>query len=241
MKLDKQEQKKYGLSQIDSKLLETLAQKGMLTSSQLSLIVRVPRTTISFRLQKLCSRGFCAKIKKQNLAFWILNDKVFEGGTHADEGTMVYQGVQELHRVMNTLASQPIHGRVYIFEPRQQTEWFIKNIHKDLYAEVSKNIRKNSVIVEALVSVGIKNLLPTIDPKTRSAMFGRMTIAYAVEDTILNLNKNIIIINDEVYIFDWKTITLNVIKNLSVAETYRSFFESYKSFGKKIDFNVLLK
>ncbi len=240
MKLDKGEQKKYGLTQIDYKLLETLEKKGMLTSSQIALLVPVSRTTISFRLNKLCERGFCAKFKKKNLAFWILNNEIFTHNINGETSTH-YRGVYELHRVMNMLATCSIQGRVYIFEPRQQTEWFIKNIHKDLYAEVCKNIQKNSIIVEALVSADIKNLLPRLDLKTRGAMFGRMTIAYELEDTILNLDRNIIIINDDVYLFDWKTITLTVVKSNIVANTYRTFFEFYKSFGKKTDFNAMLK
>lgn len=238
--MDKEERKKYNLTQNDSKLLETLAKKGMLTSSQLALLVPIPRTTISFRLHKLRERGFCTILKKKNLVFWILSKEVFTDNNNEGISTR-YRGIYELHRIMNILATRPIQGRVHIFEPRQQTEWFIKNIHKDLYVEVNKNIKKNGIIVEALVSPGIKNLLPKLDSKTRGVMFGRMTIAYEVEDTILNLGENIIIINDEVYLFDWKTITLTVVKSRAVAGTYRTFFEFYKSFGKKTNFNALLK
>src|SRR3989344_6850302 len=241
MRLREQERKVYDLSHIDTQLLETLSGVGMLTASKLATLLPVPRTTISFRLHKLRKRGFCSRIKKKNLALWLLNEEVFTEPASLHEETARYRGVYELHRVLNNLAGRPIYGRVCVFEPRQQTEWFIRNVHKDLYEEINKNIQKNSIIVEALFGTGVRNLLPGLDTTTRDAMFGRMTIAYELDDAILNLKHEIIIVNDGVYFLDWEAISLTVIGSAVVANTYRTFFEFYKSLGKKIDLNAALK
>jgi DNA-binding Lrp family transcriptional regulator len=241
MKLSQKDQKSYDLDTADTQILEALSKGGMRTASQLAALLPIPRTTIAFRLNKLAERGFCSRLKKKNLSFWFINQEAFlnKASEHGEQISQ-YQGIAELHEVMNMLAKRPIRERVYVFEPGKQTEWFIKHIDENLYDEVSKNIKKNDIIVEALFSKRIGDLVPQISERSRGEMFGRATIGYAMDDTVLNLDRMILIVNDEVYLFDWEKITLTVVRNADVAETYRNFFEFYKSFGKKINFNELL-
>ncbi len=237
-------QRECGLEDVDVLLMRYLSRYPHATPSAISRELSVPRTTVHFRLNKLAERELCELKKVRNLSTWVLTALGSSLLIKSKERLVeisIGEGIDAFEETMISLAAEPHPSRVYMFEPSEQTRLFTQHTNEKIYSRVSDLIKKHDIIVEALIGERTLEYVREMGEEVRVHMHGRPTIAYEIPDNVLNFEQVIICFSEDVYFFNYKTLRLTHISSKEIANNYRLIFKFYKTFGKKVNFNEVLK
>lgn len=228
------------LDTTDVEILKYLFKKADTTPSTISLAINKPRTTVSYRLKKLESRGFCIHKKAKNLSVWSLtkpgSEIILKRNQTSDE-INITNGIENIEESVLNLAKEYHTHRIYMFEPSEQTKFFVEKSNEYKFQETNKLIKKHDLIVEVIIGEKTLSFANRLSSESRKSMFGRATIAYQLPDTILNLDQVIICFMEDTYFIDYNSEKIIHIENKEITQSFRRVFEHYKLSGKRIDFN----
>ena len=134
-------QRNYGLDKIDVVVLRYLHKHREQTPSQLAVALNLPRTTIAFRLQKLQQRGFSEFEKIRNLTKWKLTSRgtqMFLKENRELEEVALTKGIENIDRLIKSLADDYRLNRVYLFEPSVQTKYFVEKVSQEEFSKTNQ-------------------------------------------------------------------------------------------------------
>ncbi len=237
--------KNMGISNKDFKILNTLNSCGESSILPLATKIKMPRTTVSFRLQKLFKKEWVEKIKVKNHPEWRVSNN-FKGlilGELVSKEFMVthYSGAINIEKVFADMLKNKSEERIYFIEPNQQIKKFISDTNSGFFTDVINLLKLKKHISEGVSSEKNLEILNGYNKKMLKNMISKMSIIYVIPDKYLSFDDNIIIHKNFVYLFNFYKNSVTKIESESFAKSIKSIIIALQNFGKKIDLNQYIR
>lgn len=242
MGVSKEEARVLGLTKNEQVLLRVI-EDGPFRISQLTYLSDLPRMTVYSVLGALMMRGFV--IKERFGRYWryklanIPNISTLQE-SRSDQKTD-YQDVSSIVKLYEKMFRLHAFERIQVIQSAQSWKRCLKKIPLKLLNDLNAGIKKNRVILEAIVSSSVAEMSKSQMNSWKRNMEGRTTGVTLVSDEALNFDAEVWIFSDAVLITDWKEETCEVIKGEGSARLFGTLFSSFQGLGKRFDSNAFLR
>jgi sugar-specific transcriptional regulator TrmB len=258
-----------GLNKEQSLIIKSLAVDSK-NISQIASEANIPRTSILAHLRKLEKRQIVAKDFHGKRAYWRVNDldviersfyknlaelKINNSNNHtkilqSSENVQItyHHGVKSIYQIWDEISGLPKHTRIYGIQPDTSFNMAIKNGLAEMslkkLIEINDRIRKNEIIIEAIVhEKSVETLASIIQEKIGvkgvaeffESFQGRLTDTVKLPDGFLDTNAEIYIAGSALYIVSWKDLYAITIRDYDLVLLCRGLFDSLKHLCERYD------
>lgn len=237
-------QKAYLLSDGERKVLAIL-QKGPKSVSQLSLLLKLPRTTIYTPIKTLIERGLISskKISKENVLQ--ISGAMVCDKTRAD----VIEIIEGFDSIINLIVQLLTDSRYSKVKNIETTDGIRVLFHRKSLKEVmaiNKLITSSGIVIEAVLEENYIDVYKKLAGKDKSSavsktLLGRPHNTSLIKKDFLQPHVQILVFKDVCLFVNWESLVAFKYYERSTVGFYDSYFDMLKSMAKKIDVNPLLR
>ncbi len=243
--------KTLGIEEKDFKILKFLFENEENpdnTSSILSRMIDLPRTSVSFRLDNLEKR-FLVKNKKGNKErFWSLTQqaknilrKESKEKIHIEK----VEGLGNLVKVFESILENKNNERIYVIEPSGQVEKYQNKVKQGELLKINLKLldlfKNKEHISETVTGEKSLEVLKTVPKEILKEMWGRATIINLVSDEYLSFSDYILVYFGKVYFLNLAKETGIIVSDKNFAESIKNTIINLTKFGRKINLNEYIK
>lgn len=258
-----------GLSEHENTVLFVLGDDAW-NITALSKEAEIKRTSLYPILGRIHERGLVKKVRKGKRTLWKrisapeLQDKLFAlAERHKGQDTVrkeevgiiasqeseyhLYRGEEKLFQIYESFGMLAKNTRLYGIQPNISAYSVMKKFPYDRLVKINGNIKKNQIIVEALLQENfleyyVAHLKKEGKSKEKirellSAYGGRLAITTYVPKDTLDFDSELFFYRDVVTFLDWQEMVAVVIKNKDIAGIMKDLFELMKLSGQRVDQN----
>jgi DNA-binding Lrp family transcriptional regulator len=244
--------KTYGISPGDFKILNLLTKNSVEdlanTATKISEILKIPRTTILFRLKDLETRKIVESNKTCKGRFWSVTNIGKNILTETEKENLKVESVNSLDSIIQIFESvlqSKSNERLYVIEPSLQVLNYTIKTNAENYVKLNKKIlelfKSNDHISEAVSGESALENLKNLDKETLKSMWGRATIITLVPDECVTFTDYIIVYFGKVYFMDFINEKAIIVNDVNFAESMKSIIKNLQKFGKVINLNEEIK
>jgi len=257
MKIDSATAKIIGLEETELKILSAI-EKDKLTIADISLVTKIPRTSLYYILPKLLERKFVSNTKLKKKTYWHKNSdaeiknvlqNALDKLTNQTQGNFVktiskeaeitfFHGAENMANFWEILANSPKNIRVYGIQPGPSILELIPKSNIGAIVKFNQLVKKNKYIMEGVVHENYidamgKIMKPTEYKELLKSFGGRATDYAKLPDQYMSD------ICSEIYLFDNKIGLLNWREEFAVVigneDVYKLLLEMFKSTKYMLD------
>jgi len=254
-----------GLSTEQAKIVASLIKQSK-NISQISRDTNVPRTSILAHLNKLHSRKIVTKEKVGKRILWKTNNveeiekqfyknlselKIKNSGNQikilqsSNEAKIIYyHGTKSIYQIWKHLSNLSKHNRIYGIQSdtsfKTATERLQSELPMKTFLKINEDIKKNKIIVEALVhEKTVETLAKSINKKYIKQFFesfqGRLTDTSKLPDNFLDINAEVYMNDDTLYLVNWEALYAISIEDRELSTLFKGLFDSLKHLCERYD------
>lgn len=246
----------FGFNKNQQKILSILnSQNKAINVSFLSRETNIPRTSIYTDLTSLKERGLL-KTRKQGKEFLVkLKKDSFDNLKNKDTDKIdkdileikTYKSFDKILNVYREITETHKHQRMFAIQSTETLRVLSKKKNFSSFIQINENIKNNDIIIEGILSDTVfpvyANLL-NLNPKLKKRMFesfhGRAADTTLVPEDYLKTPIDIIIINKNIFITNWKDEWAIKINDEKLSQLFLEIFNLIKTTGVKINFTESL-
>lgn len=257
-----------GLSKNELKVVESLFTSPKLVAD-IARNIKLPKTTINYIVLKLKKRGLIFALPYGKRHSWSLVDnfnlvesftslaQLFIKDGHTDIKTIsiskntriqLYRGTKSLYKLWLIMSSLPRLERLYAIQPDSSfnlaLNHFLKHFSYDEINEINHRIKKNKIIIEAIVHEQSAETIPkTIAAKGYhptqflDGFKDRLADTVKLPEGFMDVGTEMYMFNKTLVIIQWNNELGISITNPDIVTFYKGMFESLKFLSKKYNQN----
>lgn len=250
-----------GISNLETKVLYALVGKP-LHSAELTRKVRKPRSSVVDALVRLQKRGLVKVRHIQGRKVWELRDIVNiqsealsfltslqSGGGISAHATLissptaeisVQHGTSAIFSWYRTYLKTHAGERLLIMQSTESARMLLKKVPLTDVADFNDEVKKNKIIVNAVVAHSILALSKVQLKEWKESMQGRMSSVAIVPDELLSHSVEMLVFNDLAIVTDWQTEVSILVSHSNIVELFKSMGNALYTMGKRFDANAFL-
>lgn len=243
--------KLLGLSPAEKKILEVIRGRPS-NMSELSRLIKIPRTTLYTAINTLKSRELISMRKKGKAVIVSPTRSELLENLHlvhsADQKFTFLYGKEAMLKVWEHLASSPARSRISCIQPTKSMISLVGNSKPGEFIPTNELIKENQIIVEAIMREDVFTNYMNLhkdDPKLQKqiieSFIGRMNDTTFVDNRFLNNNSDLLIGIDGAYLMNWQSEVGIKIQDKDMIALLKELFDLARGYGKKIDLNDYMK
>lgn len=253
--------KLLGLSKKEEKVLLAL-QAGSNTPVKLSKVTDVSRTAIYAILQNLKKRGIVTShIQNGKKSFVLADEREIEKTVYAakrtllknpegreeihglsDSSVIVHRGKEAVRKLMNALLSDHKNERFYGFQGDVAAINWNNVFNVEETNRFNRNIKKNSIIVEAVLPDGwFERQTRELGVEWAKDFEGRATRVNVIDQEYFAHGGQVFIFKQSIYLMALGEELVIEIRNSEIQKMLLAFFKFIQDNSQVIDANALLR
>jgi len=234
--------KLLNLSDSELRILEKIRSMVSITPSGLAISTGIPRTTISFLLEKLAKRGLVERVSVKNHKEWgacSKNISDLESYFATDNFSVIKQvnGIRGIEKLCLEMFELGAAERVYYIQGSESSAYALAKLDEVFWKRFHKEIKKKKIILEG---VAAESVLVTFNGLSKSQLLShkdRMVIAYLVPDQMLRMPIDFFIFKNKILIIDYMEEVGVSVRQKNIVAAFQLFVEMAKNFGRKMNLN----
>jgi predicted transcriptional regulator len=245
----KNSHKTYGINQTDFKILSFLNKNlDKINAIKIAENLKIPRTTILFRLKNLQERKLVESEKGKKERFWNISNVGKNILLQNQTEEIKIESINDFDSIINSFQSilqNKSNERIYGIEPSSQVLNYSQKINNENYIKLSKKIlelfKSNDHISEVISGeLALKNI-QNLDKEILKSMWGRATIITLIPDEYITFTDYIIVYFGKVYFFDLINEKGIIVNDQNFANSMKAMIKNLQKFGKVINLNEEIK
>lgn len=231
-----------GLDPTDFKIIDRLRTLQQSTIKPLAESLSLPRTTVSFRLQKLIKREWVQKIAVGNHAEYQISPQsyeiLFEGESDSDEfKVQTFRGIKNIWKAFEPILYEHGGKRGYFLETPQSWQQVNSKFEQEYITHINTVAKQTGYLSEGISPESVKNFLRTLETPVLQSLYGQTSVIYTVPDELLQNQHAFVIFSPYVYIADLENEQMVRIKNKYLSQTFIELIKSLQLLGKRFNIN----
>lgn len=235
------ETKRLGLSPVDVKIISALRKYGQTNPTGLaSHLEHTSRTTITYRLSLLLSRGWVERIQVSGHFEWRCSEaalRLVNENLVKNEITFNHYPLDQIASFFEVLFKDTSGERIYFLEPAAATVSLHTNLGNEFLNRMALLFKSGKNISEGVTSDALVGYIKKYDQQTLREMHGRMVVMHLVPDELLRFEDMFVVYKDLVYIINPQKDHVTEVRDVSFAHSMRSTIQALQHFGKKKNLN----
>ncbi|OGI83876.1 hypothetical protein A2997_00440 [Candidatus Nomurabacteria bacterium RIFCSPLOWO2_01_FULL_36_10b] len=249
-----------GLSASENEILKAL-QKKPYSPSFLAEIIKLPRTTVTFLLNKLKERGLIEKSKvgkrffyktvaKTELSYILRkisnhldpNAALFEITVGKRQSEIeIYKGKEKMKEAFHKVLKVNRGNRVYGLQGNKSIEKSLNKIEWDFIYKYHNTLKKKGIIMEGISGENSLKMFEGMSNKQLKSHLERLTVIYLAPDEFFDFDLDILVFQNIVMMINYDEETILLIKDSKIQETMQKIIAFMETHSRKIDLNTYLR
>ncbi len=256
-----QDFKILGLDFREKKIIDAL-NKTPFSSSGLSRVIALPRTTVIFLLNNLEKRGLIEKTQNNRRFLWKLKNKkdlayilrnisnhidpfsdyfLFDKKDGQESKVEIFYGKEKMRKALCKIIKLGKGERFYGIQGSKSLEKSFDKISWKFIFDYHQKIKEKGIIIEGVISKKSLQIFNSMSKKELKSHLGRLSVAYLASDEFFDFKVDIIIFKNNVVIVNYEDEIVLFIKNDKITEAIKKIVLFIESFSQKIDLNKYIK
>ena len=225
--------KRLGLSALDIKIMTALDRAGKGQSYPLALTLSEKRTTVDYRLKRLCQLGWltAAPFGQRRVYELTLEARELFLAAKQQVSLVHYGTLSEMLVVVRRVVGSRSKGRLYFIEPSGIAEATLSAMGSE-YAGLQAFIKKSGRVAEGVIGQSAVTKLPR---EVWQVLQGRLFEMYEVADDRLAFCDIIWVADDTTFLLNPSESRYRSLQDHSFANSMRALIQALILFGKKIN------
>lgn len=255
MKFTKKQSQILGLSYEQTQILAVLNPDEPLSVSSVAQLSCIARTTTSYHLHKLYTRGFVERVKIGSLFRWRLRSRrslkydlesaisilTFSNGADATkDNVLVEHGLQNVYAALERILELNRTERVYVIQGNIAAEESVRKINERFMFRLHERIKEKEIIMEGVIGERVLALFQKLSKEQLQSHAGRLMITHVVPDEYMEFNTEMFLFRKTVMFVNAQEGTAVIINNSAAVDALRSMLRLMQGVGRKIDLNAYI-
>lgn len=231
------EHRRLGLSALDIKIMTALDRGGKEQSYPLALTLCEKRTTVDYRLRRLCRLGWLGVVPQGQRRAFDLTPEARELFWASQQHVSFehYETLSELLISVRRLVGSRSRGRLYFIEPSGIAEATMLAMGTE-YTALQSFIKKSGRVAEGIIGQSAVARFPVA---VWQILHGRLFEIYEVADEQLAFRDIIWAVDDTTFLLNPSEARYRSLQDESFANSMRSLIQALSVLGKKIHPHIL--